>query len=295
MKKIVLSIICMSLLGVHSKAQDSGNNFDKKFRFGLRITPQPTWFTTGDKNIEPNGAKFGFGFGLNMEYKLSDVASILTGIGGDFEGGKYKYRNDPGTYSVYYELNEKGEFVAPVNGLNIPKRSVVKTTNTGYKVKQRTMSTTYITIPAILKLSTNEYSGVKYFGMFGVEVAFRARAEATDTYFESYSYGKDTILPEVTSGGSQSKLNIGGFKGDAAGGIARLGLNVGLGAEYRLGGTTSFFGSINFFRSFFNVVSKNSDYMTYKTDYATGSKNANEFIEQNLIFNAVRINLGFMF
>ena len=61
MKKTVLYIIFISILNANVIAQDSGNSFDKKFRFGLRITPQPTWFSTGDKNIETNGAKFGFG------------------------------------------------------------------------------------------------------------------------------------------------------------------------------------------------------------------------------------------
>src|SRR4051812_37024014 len=73
-------------------AQATKNEFDKKWRFGLRVTPQPSWFSSGDKNNIPAGSIMGLGFGLNVEYRFSDVAGILTGIGGDFEGGKYKVK-----------------------------------------------------------------------------------------------------------------------------------------------------------------------------------------------------------
>jgi len=296
MKKLVLicALGCVATLVQAQKAPSE--NFDKRYRFGLRITPQPVWLSTNDKNIDPKGLKFGFGFGLNMEYKLSEVACILTGIGGDLESGRYTYRREPGVYSVYYELTETGEFTKPVNGQEIPKAMVKKTSNKGYLVKQRTLNTTYITIPAILKLSTSEYNGFKYFGAFGVEIGFRARAEATDEYHETYSYSatQDTILPKVEAGGQQTKLDLGGFKGDALGGIVRAGLNVGGGMEWRIGGSTSFFASINYFRSFTNSLKSKSDYLVYKTDYSSG-KAAYKFIDQNLIFNAIRINIGFMF
>jgi hypothetical protein len=294
MKKLVIGVAFLGIVTSSLKLSAQDSNFDKKYRFGLRITPQPTWFSTNDKNIDAKGTRFGFGFGLNMEYKFSDVVCLVSGIGGDFEGGKYNYRNDPGTYSVYYELNETGEFTKPVNGLNIPASSVKKTTNTGYLVKSRTISTTYITIPFILKLSTSEYNGLKYFGMFGVELGVRAKALATDTYYESYTFAKDSVLPTVSSGGSQSKLDIGGFKGDAASGIIRLGLNVGLGTEWRLAGSTSLFASINYFRSFFSLMSRDSDFLLYKST-VSGGKITNNFIKQNIIMNAIRINVGFMF
>ncbi|MCC6370453.1 MAG: outer membrane beta-barrel protein [Bacteroidia bacterium] len=293
-KKLLFACSVLALCGGKIIGQTTDDNFDKKFRFGLRITPQPTWFSTSDKNITAKGTKFGFGFGLNMEFKFSKVACLLTGIGGDFEGGKYTYKNTPGTYQVYYELDETGEFIKPVNGLNLPSNAITKTTNTGYLVKERTYKTTYVTIPVILKLSTSEYNGLKYFGMFGGEIAFRAKALATDSYYESYTYGKDTTAAVVTSGGSMEKLNLGGTKGDALGGAFRAGLNVGAGAEYRLGGTTSVFVNINYFRSFTNALRSESDYLVYKTTVSGKDKSYN-FIKQNLIYNAIRINIGLMF
>lgn len=289
-KTIFLLLTGLFVNGASAQSSGSSGASESNMRFGLRITPQPTWFTSTDKNATPSGARFGFGFGLNVEFKINRTASFLTGIGGDFEGAKYKYRNDPGQYSVYYELNESGEFVKPVNGYNLAKNSYIKTTNTGYLVKDRTVSSTYITIPVLLKLSTSEYSGLKYFGMFGGELAFRAKAQATDSYYESYTYGKDSIIPTNSGVTSQSKLNIGGFSGDAAGGIFRVGLNVGLGVEYRLGGSTSFFANINYFKSFTNFLTPESKYLVYKTD-----QGKNFYIKQYMVYNAIRINLGFMF
>lgn len=189
MKKHFIALALLSLFGKATLAQTVTAEEDSRFRFGLRITPQPTWFTSStDKNISNNPVKFGFGFGLNMEYRLTKVAALLTGIGGDFESGKFKYRYEPGVYAVYYELNESSEFVKPVNGIGLPIAALKKTGNTGYLVKDRQINTTYVTIPLILKLSTNETNGLRYFGMFGGELGFRSKAVATNTYYESYTY-----------------------------------------------------------------------------------------------------------
>lgn len=294
MKKHFIALALLSLFGKATLAQTVTVEEDSRFRFGLRISPQPTWFTSStDKNISDNQIKFGLGFGLNIEYRLTKVAALQTGIGGDFESGKFKYRNEPGVYAVYYELNESSEFVKPVNGLGIPLTDIKKTSNTGYHLKARQINTTYVTIPLILKLSTNEFNGLKYFGMFGGELGFRSKAVATDTYYESYTYGKDSSVT-LSAGGSQSKLNLGGFSGDARAGILRAGLNLGMGIEYRLTGSTAFFVNVNYFRAFTGLMRKDSQFLVFKTENSGGTY-INKMVQQNLLYNAVRINLGFMF
>jgi hypothetical protein len=294
MKKHFIALALLSLFGKATLAQTVTAEEDSRFRFGLRITPQPTWFTSStDKNISNNQIKFGFGFGLNMEYRLTKVAALLTGIGGDFESGKFKYRYEPGVYAVYYELNESSEFVKPVNGIGLPIAALKKTGNTGYLVKDRQINTTYVTIPLILKLSTNETNGLRYFGMFGGELGFRSKAVATDTYYESYTYSRDSSLT-LGPGGSQAKLNLGGFSGDARAGILRAGLNLGMGIEYRLTGSTAFFVNVNYFRAFTGLMRKDSQFLVFKTENSGGTY-INKMVQQNLLYNAVRINLGFMF
>jgi len=288
MKKILLSLAVVSIFG-SALAQDSGT---QKVRFGLRVTPQPTWFTSGDKNATPAGAKFGFGFGLNLEFRLAEVASFLTGIGGDFEGGKYTFRNDPvNNYQVMYLMNEGNEFVNPNGSTDGVNNKIIKS-NTAYILKGRTVKTSYVTVPVILKLSTKEYSGLKYYGMFGGEIGIRLKATATDSYHGSgkYSaYNADTVYLYKSSPGIESQSDIDVTKDFSP---LRLCFNAGLGAEYRIAGTTSAFVNINYSRCLMNQTKKESEFAYYKTEASSGKST---FIQQNLKSTAIRINIGIMF
>jgi len=292
MKKLLFSIVASTCLLSSLSAQDA--NFDKKIRFGLRITPQPTWFISDDKNNVPNGAKFGFGFGLNMEFKLSEIASLLTGIGGDLEGGKYQFRNDPGKYQAIYLMNENNEFVKP-NGTTDGTNNKIYKSSTAFILKSRSVTTTYLTVPLILKLSTKEFSGLKYYGMFGAEFGFRLSAKATDTYFQTGKFyqtsSPDTIMifKPIPGVDSQSGIDI---SKEFSGFPARVCFNAGLGAQYRLSGSTAVFCNVNYFRSLSNIMRKQSDYTFYKTEPSTGKST---FITQNLKLSGIRISVGVMF
>lgn len=297
MKKFLYTIAIISMAGSAVKAQTSTptntpvSDPVRKVRFGLRVTPQPTWLASGDKNATPSGANFGFGFGLNMEFRLNDVASLQTGIGGDFEGGKYTFRNDA-SYKAMYFLDESNTMIAPKSG-NAP--NVLKNEGTtGYVLKERTLKTTFVTIPVILKLSTKEYNGFKYFGMFGGEIGIRAGAHANDSYYTSENYDPNgNVTTTQLSPPDQSQINL---NKDASLIPLRVGLNVGAGSEYRLGGTTSIFVNVNFFHSFINTYRSQSKYLVYKTDpITTNNTDVYKFVQQAILLNAVRINIGIMF
>jgi hypothetical protein len=298
MKKFLCTVTSVLVLAGAANAQepakDKGADFDKKFRFGLRITPQPTWFSSNDNNNKPYGSKFGFGFGLNMEFRLSSIVAFQTGIGGDLEGGKYQFRYDPANnYQVQYWQNNAGDFVEPKKGNTSLE---MNGGNTAYILKDRTIKTTHVTIPAIMKLSTNEYSGFKYFGMFGVELGIRVKAVANDSYLNSYKYPVSGVAAAGYTGegpGTQSNINI---NKEASLIPLRIGMNVGAGTEYRLGGSTSAFISVNYFRGFTNLMRNESKYLVYNvdTDLVNGT-NTYSFVKQNLIMSAIRINLGILF
>ena len=163
---------------------------------------------------------------------------------------------------------------------------------TGYLLKERTIKTTFITIPLILKLSTNEYGGMKYFGMFGTEIGIRMKTMATDSYLESYSYDALGVATITKDPPSKSNINIGK---DGSIIPLRIGLNAGLGFEYRMGGSTSIFMSFNYFRSFTNLLRNESKYMIYNIDNSVPSSLLFSFVKQNIIVNAVRINVGILF
>jgi opacity protein-like surface antigen len=281
MKKLLYTVTALALTASAMHAQDAAATEDSKFRFGLRISPQPTWFVSGDKNNTPSGAILGFGFGLNLEYRFTSTAALLTGIGGDFEGGRYTVKNDPGNYEVRYWLNESMELVDPNAGQ--------AKGNTGYHLNERKVNATFLTIPAILKMSTKEYNGLKYSGMFGGEIGVRMKAKATDTYYSYTTYSDSagiikpkTFLGELTEPDIDINEEAGRFP-------VRLGMNAGAGVEYRLGGSTSLFLSINYFRSFTNFMQKKSDFAIFRSD------GGYQFVRQDLKLTGIRINIGIMF
>lgn len=281
MKKFIITTAVLSLFSSVATAQEKSTDFDKKFRFGLRVNPQPTWFISGEKSNQPSGAKFGVGFGLNMERRFSDIVGVMFGIGADFEGGKYNFNHDPSnTYVPTYWMDEsEGIIVAPDESK--------KNKFNQYELKSRTVKTTYVTVPVLLKLSTNEYNGFKYFGLFGLELAYLAKALGEDTYYKVSTYRNDSL--KVLSGeASLSDIDI---KKDFSKIPIRLGFNAGLGAEYRLGGSTSAFISVNFFQSLTNQMRKESDYVYYRT----GADGKRSYLAQDLKTRAIRINIGIMF
>lgn len=293
MKKLLLSLSAITLITLSVKAQNP--NFDKKFRFGLRITPQPTWFNSiSDKNNIPNGAKFGFGFGLNMEFRLSDIVSFQTGIGGDLEGGKYKFKYEPGIYQATYLMNENSEFVTP-NGTTDGINNKAYKGNTAYVLKDRSVKTTWITIPLLLKLSTKEFmDAMKIYGMFGAEIGINVGAKATDTYYQTGKFdynkaGDSLVFTSVPGIDSQSDIDI---RKEMSKFPVRTCFNAGLGAEYRLSGSTAVFFNVNYFMALWNQMKKDSDYTFYKTEPSTGKST---MITQKLKTSGIRISVGIMF
>lgn len=270
MKKILLVAAGSLLISASSFAQDSDSN--KKVRVGLRVAGQPSWFKSNDNNTTKSATGFGFGFGLQTEFRLTSNLYFLTGIGGDFENGKIKYRQDlPNNYSTVYYLDSG-------NSLVYPKDFTGSGSNKAYFLKERQLKTSYVTIPIALKMITNEYSGFKYFGVFGGELAYRIKALANDVVNESTNLTTDVTI---------SKLNV---NQDASLIPLRVGMNVGAGVEYRIAGSTSVFLSVNYFRGFTNTMRKESKYVVYAYD-----SQGYHYIKQSLFANAIRINVGILF
>ncbi len=286
MKKLVINVCILLSLTSMTIAQDS-NSFDKKFRFGIRITPQPTWIKSSDKNASNGGLGFGFGFGLITEFKLSDIIHFSTGIGGDFENGTINFRNDlPNNYSVGYVTDKDGYLVEAANG--VKTTDYLGNANVQYSsVTSRKIKTTYVSIPFTLKMLTQEYSGFRYFAQFGGELGIRTKIKATDTYQMLTKNGIST-----TGTGTNSDIDI---SKDASLIPLRLGLNVGAGTEYRIAGSTSIVFSVNYFTSFINLMKSESKYLSTSSSVDSNSQMTFTYLKQSVFQNAIRINIGFLF
>jgi hypothetical protein len=289
MKKILLLVSSTLLLANSFFAQDSDD--DKKFRLGLKVAAQPTWFSSKESGASKLNSGFGFGFGLVTEFRLSKTAQFVTGIGGDFESGSIKYKYDPLSavpYSDSYVTDKSGNLKEVKDGAD--NTNFLNDGDTQYMgVTERKIKTTHITIPLALKMMTKEIAGFKYFGMFGGEIGVRIKSVATDSYKSSYTAGNLYF----SGPGTNSNVNI---NKDGSLIPIRVGMNVGLGAEYRLSGSTSIFLSINYFRSFTNLMKKESKYMYYDSNvYPVNNTMSFSRAQQNLLMNAIRINVGVLF
>lgn len=296
MKKMLINAIAMVLISGSIVAQDSGSN--KKLRAGIKFAMQPSWYTSGNTNTIKNKAAFGYGFGLVLDFRLSDVIYFSTGIGGDFEGGSLKYRDDgynpssAGASTVFvcnYIMDNGGNFVDAANDKDIAEYSKVGYTT--YSLKSRKIKTTHVTIPITLKMLTNEYSGIKYFGQFGGELGIRTAAKATDEYSYTQVVSNATLVT-VSPGGTNSNISI---QKDCAIVPIRVGMNIGGGLEYRLGGSTSVMFSVNFFKSFTNLMRTDSKLIYTGATIDANNKVIFTHLQQDLKMSAVRINIGLMF
>ncbi len=285
MKKFAITVLFLS--GITSVCLSQENEFDKTFRFGIRVSPQPTWIKSKDKNTTGGGMNFGFGFGLITEFKLSNIVHFYTGIGGDFENGTVNYKNDPANgFEVGYVTDKEGNLVELTNGMDTSQ--IYASGNVAYGgITTRKFKTTYVTIPLTLKMMTQEYSGMKYFAQFGADLGIRTKIKSDDTYSKVTKSGTSTIV-------SSTNTDV-DLKKDASVLPIRLGLNVGLGTEYRIAGTTSLMFSINYFSSFTNLMRGTSKYHFTSAQIDSNGKFQFTFLKQNLIQNALRINVGILF
>ncbi|HRG01498.1 MAG: outer membrane beta-barrel protein [Bacteroidia bacterium] len=288
MKKILLIVSSTLLLANSFLAQDSDD--DKKFRLGLKVAAQPTWFSSKESTTSKLGTGFGFGFGLVTEFRLSKTAQFVTGIGGDFESGSVRYKYDPNStspYSIGYLMDNSGNLKELKDGVN--SADVLQTGDTYYDgIYERKIKTTHVTLPIALKMTTKEIGGFKYFGVFGGEIGVRVKARATDKY--TFNYTPGNIFP----GGSGTNTNV-NINKDGSLIPIRVGMNVGLGAEYRLSGSTSAFISVNYFRSFTNLMKNESKFMVYDSNTDINGNMTFFRQKQGLFMNAIRINVGVMF
>jgi len=185
MRKLLLLVtIILSTLSTYAQ--------DQKFHFGLKITPSMAWIKPDNKDIEREGYKLGFSYGVQTEFRIQENYAIASGVQVAYRGGKLKLVYD--------------------DSLNIPDAVV------NYKLQ-------YVEIPMALKMKTNEFNKIRYYGMFGLSPGFIIRAK----------YDTDDI---------DAKKDINVFN---------VNMLIGAGLEYTISGSTALTGGIEFNNGFFDV------------------------------------------
>ncbi len=252
MKKITWLPIVFLLFFANGSlfSQDSGNNH--LFHFGLKVSPALSWFTPSDKKFTDNGVKFGFGYGLVTEFGFTKNYAFSTGLEILNAGGKIGFPKSPD--STFYTV---------LNTDVTPNR-----TDT-FLLQQRTYMLRYVNVPLLLKLKTNQIGAMTYFGQFGFDVSFKWQATSND---------------DVSLKGTASTRNDVDISKDIN--FIRLALNVGLGAEYNLAGSTSLVFALNYNNGFTNTL-KNGSKMLFDKKFTA--------LTQKAVFNYVALTVGVLF
>lgn len=88
-ERLLVSAACLALVLTASAGAATAQ--DKDFEFGLRLQPQVT-FTGAKGNLaEGNGARFGFAYGLFMDYNFAENYAVTTGIYHSLGGSKVRF------------------------------------------------------------------------------------------------------------------------------------------------------------------------------------------------------------
>ncbi len=181
-KSKVLTLIVFGLLFINLSAQEG--NFsndeianlpddDRKFRFGLQISPNLSWFKTNTTGYESKGSKFGFSYGLSFEYFMSQNYLLSSGLSILNTGGKMAFKGTSSDALV----------VVPAD------------VYASYSIK-------YIEIPLVLKLRTNEIGYLTYFGQFGLETGINFSTSA------DYEYIYGSTVSRISSSDAKEDINF---------------------------------------------------------------------------------------
>jgi opacity protein-like surface antigen len=280
MKKIILfalAIVCFNNI----KAQDDGAK-DKNFRFGLQVMPAVQWFKIdGSKKIESDGVKFKGGFGLNTDFRITDIIWFNTGFNLFYDGGKIAYKD-----TVKYFFNSKDETIMSIVDGKKMREGADSTKLEIYRLNSRSYNSTNIQIPIMLRLRTKDISGMRYFGQFGLTANIRLRAKATDKVTK-----QDKLTPsQFSSPATKEDLNI---TSDVN--VFNLGLAVGAGAEYNLSGSTSMFAALNFVNLGFTNFAKSSSNQLFTTDGNNNKSGKYPEFAQKFLSRGVTLSIGILF
>ncbi|MBI3142993.1 MAG: outer membrane beta-barrel protein [Bacteroidetes bacterium] len=231
---------------------------DKKFSLGFVANPNLGWISGIDLNTESTdkveisneGARLGFSYGLVGEYHFTPNYNLALGVNHLFTGGKFSGVN--------------------TGGLPEPTASnPISYSSISYEPAKLS----YIHVPILIRLKSNEIGYMKYFGNIGFAFDFSLNGKAS-AYYDGIEYVDETGLLQpftrrtfTTDVRFQQRFISPYFV-------------VGLGGQYSLGGNTAIHIGIDYNNGLGNVISNKE-----VTKYGSILENArftNSYVSVNL-------------
>jgi Outer membrane protein beta-barrel domain len=233
MKITLLTAFCLVTLSVSAQNSipppaptndDLSESFrDRLLHLGLNFTPGIYWLNPNSSNDKANGASLGYGYGLNMEFYFTPNYAFLTGFEITNIGSKYINTNtNPSNFS-----------------------------NIADSVVTHDESLQYLEIPFMLKLKTNSFHRMRYYGVIGLQLGFLLKATDNNNtaitpkgYYSNGAY----IPPGAPYSYSDNNANI-----YSQTDFFRSSFLIGGGAEYSLSGSTALQACITYNNCFTNM------------------------------------------
>lgn len=182
----------------------------KHIRLSFAGSPSVNWMSTNNPDVDSEKITFGYDFGINADIYFSqdERYSLFTGLMIVNTGGEILYRTNSG-------FQFAGKFL---------------TENTKIKYRLR-----YVEIPLAIKLKTNQFHRIRYWGQFGLStmINIESKGDSNDGTFNKSNFSDEINL-----------LN--------------LAMNVGIGLDYDLGGSNSISTGLIFQNGLNDVTTNNS-------------------------------------
>jgi len=217
----------------------NGFNQVKPFRFGVRIAPNIAWLSPDSENYENEGAVPGFSWGFLADITLTENYFIKTGFSLDYLNAKLSY----------------------------PHQQIIDDVTSAYTLGtlHRKYNLRYLEIPITLKMRTNQFGKMAFYGEIGFGTSFNLKARSQDEFF-----------PQDGSPSDQTENDI---KDEIA--LVKGSLIVGAGLEFFIDESTSIITSLTFNNGLTNILK--------------GENSVDPGITQMASLSYFQLNIGIMF
>lgn len=227
---------------------------DRNFRIGLKAQPNLSWLAEDRIETEQGKMSLGFNYGLVTDFHLSNNLWFATGINVNSFGGSINANQADSAMTLHIFTN----------------------TDT-LQMISRKYTFSSVSIPLTIKMKTKEIGYLTYWGQFGINASYVYKARAT----------KNNVIisgTETELSGANEEMEI----IDDSNPI-RFDLNIGLGAEYSLAGSTSLLMGVNWENGILRSLKRESKLILVQ--------NSNNFspLKQQIKSNSVVLTVGILF
>ncbi|HZK06905.1 MAG TPA: porin family protein [Bacteroidales bacterium] len=226
MKTKVLLLTLVTLLITHTAFSQV-----KPFRFGLKVAPAISWVSPDSEGYKNKGAQAGFSWGFISDITITENYFFATGFNVNYLKGKISY---------------------PFQDLTVSSPDI------GTMVSD--MKLRYIDVPLTLKMKTNRFDKMQYYGQIGFSLAFNIKTKTEETF----KLGNVTIEKNERDRTDDMQL-------------LKASLVIGGGIEYYIDNSTSILVGVTYYNGISNIM---KGYNT--VDGSVKQKAAPHFIELNL-------------